>query len=856
MAQALSVFEVTNTPDGCTTDLVSVLTKITQQVSRRYPQVFANDCQPMPEDQQSINKYKAIPGFDEDMKDTDRVLFTLVTTDKFTADTRNVSANPKIPHTEAMVNDVNKKLPHAHQDPHVHGIVGLYEGKDDHAKMKANFHGIAKRIKEVTESGFLMRVANPRAQGDARTEEEPYVIIHVKPTILFAADMATQWGWFGVGGQKDKEGQLCTLCTTRTADRWRVFEWVRVGDHVDVPALLEDQSVPVWYDAKLFADQFGMRPCDLYILNSQNPLAEGHLQSVTKVGEFTRVVSSKIGVDPPILLETDTSATGGQDTSGSNVTGDQVDCGKSKATKGGKKKGVPSEGDCGKSKATKGGKKKGANKTGWKNKITAAAQNMNEQVAEQSCIRSCDQKAFHQLQAYLQPEVLRPGEVGTCHGSADCEGKGCPNCSLKLDSIVRVVARDVECDRDTSKTAIYDFPKFLILFCALHCVMRVTECLFTSLAEIAQKAGKECVIKVNLILRQYGVSFQMKELKEKRQKKNDGDFDAQYNAISLPGNCAKKMADAAPSIIALLFPLGVCEDDSLPILPENVTGQEKKLSRGQLCQQRDWNKRLWYWWGKVIRMMYDTEPGPDHSKQFDLAISSLLVCLASFHSEDEARSLYLHTLACHARTMNRRWGGLAPFANQGAELKHTFGKRAFSRTGRGGCFGRKKEPKKQEETPDDATSAPPPERKPKATLYWPKTEPGTVEPKHTTEQVKSNAAKLRTILVVFQQLLLACFMALVYMCRECDAYGDCKHTAKSRHGNFTPARIRKKADLLAEQFAHIPDVFSKHDEKYGYLGNNPEDLEGEGKDDSEGEDDEEATFTGKRSRALFDDGAE
>jgi hypothetical protein len=52
--------------------------------------------------------------------------------------------------------------------------------------------------------------------------------------------------------------------------------------------------------------------------------------------------------------------------------------------------------------------------------------------------------------------------------------------------------------------------------------------------------------------------------------------------------------------------------------------------------------------------------------------------------------------------MNRSWDSLAAFTNQGVELKHTFGKRAFKRTGAGGCFGRKKQPKKTKETPQDA----------------------------------------------------------------------------------------------------------------------------------------------------------
>jgi hypothetical protein len=635
--------------------------------------------------------------------------------------------------------------------------------------------------------------------------------------------MATQWGWFGVGGIRDKDGMLCTLCKTLTKDRWKYFEWVRVGDHVESPAVLEDQSVPIWYDAKRFAAVFGMRPTDLYILNSQNPAAESHLQKVTKVGDYTVTAATK--------------APDSQDTTSATEE-------------------PASQGTTEKGKARRPAAKAG--KVGWEKALKIAKEARQNESSQTSCIRRCDQKAFQKLQAYLQPEVLRPGEVAKCHGTdRDCKGKGCENCSLKLDSIVRVVARDVECDRDTSETAVYDFAKILVLFCALHCVMRVTECLFVSLAEIAQKGGEKLVTEVNLILRQYGVSFQMKEIGKRQKTSEAGEYDAQYNSISLPGNCAKKMSDAAPSIIALLFPPDVCEDDSLPLLPEDTT-IDQPLTRSELCQQREWNKRLWYWWGKVVRMLYDSEPGPDHCTQFDLAISSLLVCLASFHSEDEARSLYLHTLASHARTMNRRWGSLAPFANQGAELKHTFGKRAFKRTGSGGCFGRKKQPKKTKETPEDAASAgvlssPPPEPKPKATLYWPKTEPGTVEPKHTEEEVQSNRSKLRTVLVVFQQLLLSTFMALVYMCRRCDAYGECRHIATSKHGNFTPAKIKKQAALLAEQFAHIPDVFSAHDAKHGYLANNPDDLELEGDDDSEDEDDEgEVQVAGKRSRCLFE----
>ena len=265
----------------------------------------------------------------------------------------------------------------------------------------------------------------------------------------------------------------------------------------------------------------------------------------------------------------------------------------------------------------------------------------------------------------------------------------CPQCVLPADAIVRIIpnhgfCRDSEFLKKHWPTSRRDhFP-----FCALHCMMRITEGLFFNVCSFALKSGDPTVQRLNKALKMIGMS-EKKQFKKEIDPNGGPSF---YSKMTFLGtDCLRFLgrSDAGTMNIELLlrsvWPSGDagCTPDAANFVGRSV--------------------QLWGRWAELVDLMHDRDPANIRSKQGFLRFGKVcreFVCMyQTMYHKEHCKSFYLHTLLHHAgdfmRALDQAGMCLGMMSNSGAERRHANGRAAFKRSLCGGCW------RKQDETLKD-----------------------------------------------------------------------------------------------------------------------------------------------------------
>ena len=219
-------------------------------------------------------------------------------------------------------------------------------------------------------------------------------------------------------------------------------------------------------------------------------------------------------------------------------------------------------------------------------------------------------------------------------------------------------------------------------FCALHCLMRVTEAMFQQICQFAMAGGEEHLRRLNEGLLMAG--FKSKKFEKLRH------FDSSnYEKLSFLGH------------------------ESLHLLKRSEPGGDRNIAvilkhlwpRGDAPQRADQvngarfvarSVDLWEKWARVVELMTERDPQTVRSKNgfatFGKDCRDFIFLFQAMFHKAQCKAFYLHTLMAHAGDFMRELGKydmcLGMMSNSGAERRHEYGRRAFKRSLCGGCWAK------------------------------------------------------------------------------------------------------------------------------------------------------------------------
>jgi hypothetical protein len=271
-----------------------------------------------------------------------------------------------------------------------------------------------------------------------------------------------------------------------------------------------------------------------------------------------------------------------------------------------------------------------------------------------------------------------------------CECR-CASCLIPANTVVRVIPRPgfsrpsvfLEEHWPSHKPA--RFP-----FCALHCLMRVTEALFQNICDavLAQKS-LPFVERLNNGLELVGIG------KKLRKAKTSGDTD-HWEKVTFEGHQAMRLLRVdkdgvmgVEKILQSLWPAGHSQDCA------SCDCRSARCGMG-----RDYVKRsvvLWKQWSQVVQIMTERRPEVLRANggfdRFGPECREFIFRYQAMFHEAHCRSFYLHTLLHHAGDFMRELEGqdmcLGMVSNSGAERRHEYGRRAARKALAGGCWRHK-----------------------------------------------------------------------------------------------------------------------------------------------------------------------
>jgi hypothetical protein len=230
---------------------------------------------------------------------------------------------------------------------------------------------------------------------------------------------------------------------------------------------------------------------------------------------------------------------------------------------------------------------------------------------------------------------------------------GCERCTVPVGTRMRMVRLYAPMSRDTSQTAMYDFPKSKAPYCSLHALMRVSE----NLLKILQNMGvrKDLVEQFNLNLRNMEINYRIKSA-----SKDSASGDAKYADPKLNGGDARKLIESFETIIDL-------------VMGEDIDQTAKESMR-----------QCWDKWAKVYALISKDILSADDVITLEQTLGSFAIALVSHQSNSDLTSLYLHKIICHTMEIVKACGCIGKFCNQAVEAHHKAGRKAFYHTGQGG----------------------------------------------------------------------------------------------------------------------------------------------------------------------------
>ena len=210
-------------------------------------------------------------------------------------------------------------------------------------------------------------------------------------------------------------------------------------------------------------------------------------------------------------------------------------------------------------------------------------------------------------------------------------------------------------------------------FCALHCLMRVTESLFQQICQAALCSSRKSKLieSMNTALVEEGINRCYKQSES-----------GNWEKVTFEGHQAKKLLekDAASGLMRIEKVLDA-------MWPNKMEDTEVGVAYGTGFVSR--TAAVWRQWAVVVKLMTERFPKnlradvvncEDGFERFGKECRDFIFRLQSMTVEDYSKSYYLHTLLHHAgdfmRALEEEGMCLGMMSNSGAERRHEYGRRA------------------------------------------------------------------------------------------------------------------------------------------------------------------------------------
>ena len=259
----------------------------------------------------------------------------------------------------------------------------------------------------------------------------------------------------------------------------------------------------------------------------------------------------------------------------------------------------------------------------------------------------------------------------------DCD---CVKCAVPVGTVVRVIPRQPEdgwrkSDWLSEVWPSHDRNKFP--FCALHCLMRITEAMFLMITQRCLKSDGPVIDRLNAGLTKAGICKQLSKVPGVTGVHT-------YEKLTFEGHQALKLLAedggkmAVTRILESMWPTGDADGD----------GGQKYVSRVTA---------LWAQWSKVVNLMKERDPEKVRSQQgfarFGKECREFCRLYQAMYHEQHCRSFYLHVLMDHAgdfmRELEKHGMCLGMMSNSGVERRHEYGRRAAKKAQTGYCNRRR-----------------------------------------------------------------------------------------------------------------------------------------------------------------------
>lgn len=261
----------------------------------------------------------------------------------------------------------------------------------------------------------------------------------------------------------------------------------------------------------------------------------------------------------------------------------------------------------------------------------------------------------------------------------------CVKCRVPTGTVVRVIPRHGDNDWRRSDWLGKVWPSYnqrRFPFCALHCLMRITEAMFMMITQRCLK-NEHVIARLNAGLQQAGIC-------KKFSKVPGASGLHTYEKLTFEGHQALKLLAkddggkmAVARILESMWPNKNGDADG--------EGGERYVPRVAA---------LWEQWAKVVEIMKERDPakvrnnidvsGRDGFARFGKECREFCRQYQSMYHEQHCRSFYLHTLMHHAgdfmRELEDNGMCLGMMSNSGVERRHEYGRRAAKKALAGGCW--------------------------------------------------------------------------------------------------------------------------------------------------------------------------
>ena len=256
----------------------------------------------------------------------------------------------------------------------------------------------------------------------------------------------------------------------------------------------------------------------------------------------------------------------------------------------------------------------------------------------------------------------------------------CAECAVPVGTVVRVIPRQPEGGWRKSDWLSKVWPSHnrnRFPFCALHCLMRITEAMFMMITQRCLK-NEPVINRLNAGLEKAGIC--------KRLSKVAGVTGVHtYEKLTFEGHQALKLLAeddggkmAVTRILESMWPTGDADGEGGAKYVPRVTA-------------------LWAQWRKVVDLMKERDPSKvaqvDGFERFGKECREFCRLYQGMYHEQHCRSFYLHVLMHHAGDFMRELATEGMFlwmmSNSGVERRHEYGRRAAKKAMTGACWKHK-----------------------------------------------------------------------------------------------------------------------------------------------------------------------